>query len=149
MEESRDAGQGKCLPHSGSTRLPALLLGLEHFSPHKGKVKKLLNCIFLPPSRVSLKMSHSLSSPAFPPPSLPRSSTQSLDLGGTAAQPAAQASLQGVGSQVPQQGLEPRRSASFVYSPEVSIWQLPCLRDRAGRTGVRTTIPTLIGLELS
>ncbi|XP_036743523.2 uncharacterized protein LOC118913565 isoform X2 [Manis pentadactyla] len=123
--------------------------GLEHLSPHKGKGKKLLNRVFLPPDRVSLKMSHSLSSPTFPPPSLPRSSTQSLNLGGTAAQPAAQASLQGVGPQVPQPGLEPWRSASFIHSPEVLLWQLPCLRDCAGRTGVRTTIPTLIGLELS
>lgn len=62
-------------------------LGLKYLSPHKWKVKMLLNCTFLSLHTMSQKTSHSLSSPVFPA-SLPPSSTQSLDL-------AAWASLQG------------------------------------------------------
>ena len=47
-------GQGKCSPSPGSTRLPPPLTGAGAFVPHKGKVKKLLNCIFLSPCHVSL-----------------------------------------------------------------------------------------------
>lgn len=79
------------------------LTGARAFVPHKGKIKKLLNCIFHSPLPCVSEDESFSSPPAFPC-SLPPFPTQSLDLGWNGCPAWLPGPLYKGCSQVPQQG---------------------------------------------